>query len=141
MSQITSYIDYVPNPWPPTTPGSPCANPEATPQKVCGSLSPPASGETEELAWVQVSYTNASGAAAPFTSTSTLARRAIVDAPSTNSADVTLGPNSSANLTTMASGQLGYLIEMPDGTSFDLNDWYAKSGSAGQKLNILYLPG
>jgi len=27
--------NYVPNPWPPTTPGSPCANPEATPQKVC----------------------------------------------------------------------------------------------------------
>jgi len=28
----------VPNPWPPTTPGSPCDNAEATPQKVCGAV-------------------------------------------------------------------------------------------------------
>lgn len=138
---VTTYVDYIPNPGSPEPPPSPCTDAAITPQKVCGTLSPPASGETEGLQWVEVNYVNATGAAQAFTSTSTMARRAIVDAPSTNTADVTMGPNSTATLVTMPSGVTGYLIEMPDGTAFDLADWFAKSGAAGQKLNILYLPG
>lgn len=108
---------------------------------MCGTLSPPASGDTEELVWQQINYTNGSGAAQPFAGTSTMARRASVGAPATNTADVTIGPNSNANADTVGAGQFGYIIEMPDGTAFDLNHWYGKSTAAGQNLIILYIPG
>jgi hypothetical protein len=130
---------YTPNPgYPSNTAAAAC--PVTTPQKVCGVISPPGPDDLEHLQWVEIDYVNGPGTAQSFTSTTTYARRALVDAPLTNTADVTMGPNSTATLVTMPSGNLGYLIEMPGGTAFNLANWYAKSASPGQKLNILYLP-
>jgi hypothetical protein len=37
-------------------------------------------------------------------------------------------------------GLSGYEIPMPDGTVFDLADWYIKSTAASQTLIVAYLP-
>lgn len=142
MPQVTTYIDYVPNPWPPTTPGSPCANAEATPAKVCGVIAGPASGGSTEVNWVQLNYTTSGtpNAATTLSGSELLVRRASIGAPAANAASVSIGPNNSANADSIGVGQFGYLIEMPDGTAFNLAAWYAKSASASQSLVVLYLP-
>ena len=124
MPQITSYIDYVPNPWPPTTPGSPCDNAEATPQKVCGVVTSSPGTATLELQWGE------------FTRQSS----GTPNAASGNSANVDVGPTSAADLMSIGAGLSGYEIPMPDGTVFDLADWYLKSTAASQTLTIAYLP-
>ncbi len=142
MSQTSSYRDYVPNPWPPTTPGSPCDNTEATPQKICGTVTTSSGGSPTEVNWVQLAYTTSGtpNAATALSGSELLVRRASIGGPATNAAAVSIGPNNSANADSIGVGQYGYVIEMPDGTAFDLAAWYAKSTSASQALVILYLP-
>jgi hypothetical protein len=130
---------YTPNPgYPSNTAAAAC--PVTTPQKVCGALSPPGPDDLEVLQYQQIDATNGSGAATPFVSTTTLVLRAVLSAPSTNTADITIGPNSSANADTIGAGQGGFEIPAPDGVAFDLNKWFWKSAAAGQKLTIQFLP-
>lgn len=142
MDTITTYKDYVPNLQSPDAMPAPCANPKATPQKVCGTMSGPASGDSTEVNWVQLAHTTSATpeAAKALSSTNLLVRQVSIGAPTTNVADVRIGPNNSANAVTFSAGMNGYLVEMPDGTAFDLSLWFSKSASATQSLVILYLP-
>lgn len=134
---------YIPDPGAAPNPLPPCSDPEVTPAKVCGSLTPPATGETVELQWHEITVTTSAtpGAATPLVGTATLVRQASISTDATNSANVGVGPNSSANLFSIPADASGYDIPMPDGTSFDLADWFCKSTAASQTLRISYLPG
>lgn len=141
--ELAPQVDtYIADPGSPPAVPSPCSDDSATPQKVCGSLTPPASGETEQLVWTQLNHTNTgTNAAQQLSPSSLVVRRAMLSAPLTNSVAVAIGPNSNANADAIGSGQYGYEIPMPDGTSFDLNLWYSKASAANQELIILYIPG
>lgn len=59
-------------------------------------------------------------------------------APSTNAANISFGPNSSANADVIAPGT-DYLIESRPDCVLDLSAWYFQSANASQALTILYL--
>lgn len=141
--ELAPQVDtYYGNPGNPPAPLAPCADPEVTPQKVCGTFAAPTDGETVEVDWVQLNHTNTgTNSAQPLSPSTLLVRRAMLSAPATNSVSVNIGPNSNANADAIGSGQFGYEIPMPDGTAFDLNLWYSKASAANQNLIILYLPG
>jgi len=136
--------NYVPNPGPYQFPNPPCADPAATPQKICGTVtaSGGAAGSLTEVEWIQSTFTSSAtpNAAAPISSFSLKVRRAVLNAPSTNAAAISIGPNNSANFDSIGAGMSGYIIEMPDGTAFDLSLWFGKSASASQVINFAYLP-
>ena len=142
MPQIDTYRDYVPNPWPPTTPGSPCDNSEATPQKVCGVVTSSPGTATLELQWGEFTRQSSGtpNAATALLATPLLVRQVSISAASGNSANVDVGPTSAADLMSIGAGLSGYEIPMPDGTVFDLADWHLKSTAATQTLTIAYLP-
>ncbi len=142
MPQISTYTDYVPNPWPPTTPGSPCDNSEATSQKVCGVVTTSPATGTLELQWSQFTRTSSGtpNTATALSPTPLLVRQVSISAASGNSTSVEVGPTSAANLMSIGAGLSGYEIPMPDGTVFDLADWYLKSTAASQTLIVAYLP-
>lgn len=65
-----------------------------------------------------------------------LAESVIIHNPGTNS--ISIGPNDSASLYTLTSGDWYEIpITKKDGR-FDIRDWYSKSASASQTLRILY---
>jgi len=136
--------NYVPNPGPYQFPNPPCADPAATPQKICGTVtaSGGAAGSLTEVEWVQATYATSGTPNTPtrISSSSLKVRKAVFNAPSTNAAAVGVGPTSAASLDSLAAGVSGYIIEMPDGTAFDLSNWYGTSASASQALTIAYLP-
>lgn len=142
--ELAPQVDtYLGNPGNPPTPLAPCSDPEVTPQKVCGSLTPPSPGDLVELQWAQYTRTTSGSAntAAPLSATSLIAQRALVSADAGNSANVGVGPTAAANLYSIPAGVSGYVIEMPDGTAFDLADWYCFSTAASQSLRVAYIPG
>ena len=134
---------YIANPGNPPAVPSPCSDDSATPQKVCGTTSPPGPGETTELQWAQYTHTTNGSAntASPLSATSLIAQRALISADSGNAANVGVGPTASANLYSIPAGVGGYVIEMPDGTSFDLADWFSISTDVSQTLRVAYIPG
>lgn len=75
--------------------------------------------------------------AAVFSATSRRARRALVKAPTTNPAAVTVGPTSGANYASLAAGD-EYLIESAAEHTYDLASWYAKSADATSTLVVIY---
>lgn len=135
---------YIPNPAPSAFPPAPCADASVTPEKVCGTVAVTGggTGTLTEVEWAQLAYTSSGtpNAATALSSSSLKVRKAVINAPSTNAAAVNLGPTSAASLDSLGAGVSGYIIEMPDGTAFDLANWYAKSASASQSLVIAYLP-
>lgn len=142
--ELAPQVDtYIANPGNPPARLAPCSDPEVTPQKVCGTLTAPAAGETEVLEWDEFEVvTGAGGAVVPLAGTTILARRATVSAAAGNTVDCGVGPTTGADLFTIPAGVSGYEIPMPDGTSFDLSKWYAKSPpTIGQILKVAYLPG
>jgi hypothetical protein len=74
----------------------------------------------------------------PVANYSAHAQRAIVYAATGNSADVSIGPDSSADYKPIPSGT-EFLIQCPNGAKFDLADWYIKSSAASQNVSILYV--
>lgn len=135
---------YVPTPSPSSFPPAPCADDAVTPEKVCGTVAVTGggSGTLTEVDWVQGSYTSSGTPNTPtrISSSSLKVRKAVINAPSTNAAAVGVGPTSAASLDSLGAGVSGYVIEMPDGTAFDLSNWYATSASASQSLVFAYLP-
>lgn len=142
MPQISTYIDYVPNPWPPTTPGSPCDNAEATPQKVCGVVTTSPGSGTVELEWDEFTRQSSGSinTSSPLSPTPLLVRQASISAASGNSDNVKVGPVPGSSLMSIGPGLSGYEIPMPAGTVFDLADWYLESPAASQTLIVAYLP-
>lgn len=126
VATVDSYVDYVPNPGYPSVSGSGGG----------GGGSPAVQAD-----WQQINYTTSGSAntATRLSSTHKLASRAIINTPSSVDS-IGIGPNSSANGDSLPAGAVGYLIEMPDGSAFDLYDWYVKSASASQPAVILYVP-
>ena len=78
---------------------------------------------------------NTDGAAAVVTYTP-LFHTVIVTAPATNAAAITIGPDANADMISVAvSGSV--TIPVPYDNRMDLSDWYFKSASASQVLNVI----
>ena len=136
--------NYVPDPGPYQFPNPPCNDAAATPQKICGSVTTSGGGpgDLTEVNWVPGTFTSSGtpNAALPISSYSLLVRKAVLNAPSTNAAAISIGPDNTAGFDSIGVGMSGYVLEMPDGTAFDLSLWFGKSASASQVINFIYLP-
>jgi len=89
-------------------------------------------------------YTIVTGATTPDVGTpvanySAHCQTALIRCPSTNAADVTLGPDINADMVTLPSDSGWFEITAPSGSKIDLAGWRAKSASASQTLHILYV--
>lgn len=136
--------NYVPTPSPSSLPTAPCSDTNVTPTKICGTVnaSGGGSGSLTEVEWVPGSFTSSGtpNTATALSGSSLKVRKAVLNTPSTNAANVSIGPSNSANFDVLGAGMSGYIIEMPDGTAFDLSLWFGKSASASQVIDFIYLP-
>lgn len=82
------------------------------------------------------SSTTAGGS--PVANYTVIFQQAIIFAPSTNAADVTIGPDQNADMITMVPGDV-YVIQSPNENRQDLNDWFYASASAAQVLKVVFV--
>ena len=61
----------------------------------------------------------------------------MVTAASTNTDTVNIGPDLNADMFPLSATDV-YVIQAPVGNRLDLGDWFYKSATASQKLNIVF---
>jgi len=92
----------------------------------------------------EFTYTIASGATSPDTGTpvanySAHCQTALVRCPSTNTAEVNIGPDVNSDMHALPADSGWFEITAPSGSKINLANWYAKSTAASQTLHILYV--
>lgn len=69
--------------------------------------------------------------------TGAYAQRATILAPESNTGTVSIGPSDAGSVRDLSPGQ-EYVIEMPSGTKFALDNWIAFSTVVGDKISVHY---
>lgn len=74
----------------------------------------------------------------PVVAFTPLLQQAVLTADPSNSAAVTIGPDTNADLITLNAADI-YVIQSPVDNRQDMADWYYKSASASQKVNVIFV--